>query len=288
MTNKLQKNEQNTHNLKKTQIKELDIFQHTEKLLLTENYVKIPFPNLDYNQEKHPYCGLSLKSAGSMRFRNEETNQNRIDFFTSLGIDIKRIRQPELIHSKEVFSCYFDENQLPVYESFLEGKIQTEKVFGDGIITTEKFFVPVITVADCVPLWLYDPISTVFGVVHSGWKGTGIIENALDFAQKKYGANIKDFRIIIGPHIHNCCYKVDQERENHFNTNFAKDSSTNGMLSLKKANLYLLEKLGVKPENILTSKNCTNCDTRLGSFRRETDATIEKPFTVMSAFIGHF
>ena len=138
MTNKLQKNEQNTHNLKKTQIKELDIFQHTEKLLLTKNYVKIPFPNLDYNQEKHPYCGLSLKSAGSMRFRNEETNQNRIDFFTSLGIDIKRIRQPELIHSKEVFSCYFDENQLPVYESFLEGKIQTEKVFGDGIITTEK------------------------------------------------------------------------------------------------------------------------------------------------------
>ena len=254
----------------------------------TEKYIKIPFANINYKADKHPECLLSLKSAGSMRFRNAEHNQNRIDFFSSLGIDIKRIRQPELIHSKEVFSCYFDENQLPVYESFLENKSFNSKVLGDGIITKEKSFVPVITVADCVPLWLYDPISKVFGVVHSGWKGTGIIENALDFAQKKYGANIKDFRIIIGPHIHNCCYKVDQERENYFNTNFAKDSSTNGMLSLKKANLYLLEKLGVKPENILTSKNCTNCDTRLGSFRRETDATIEKPFTVMSAFIGHF
>ena len=131
-------------------------------------------------------------------------------------------------------------------------------------------------------------ISTVFGVVHSGWKGTGIIENAIKYAEKNYNAKSENFRIIIGPHIHSCCYKVDQERENYFNTNFAKDSSTNGMLSLKKANLYLLEKLGVKPENILTSKNCTNCDTRLGSFRRETDATIEKPFTVMSAFIGHF
>lgn len=267
----------------------LDIFDKSSSYgTIEKNHVKLFFPNLKYENKNHPYCILSLKSAGSMRFRNEETNQNCIDFFTSLGIDIKRIRQPELIHSKEVFSCYFDENQLPVYESFLEGKIQTEKVFGDGIITTEKFFVPVITVADCVPIWFYDPISTVFGVVHSGWKGTGIIENAIKYAEKNYNAKSENFRIIIGPHIHNCCYKVDQERENYFNTNFAKDSSTNGMLSLKKANLYLLEKLGVKPENILTSKNCTNCDTRLGSFRRETDATIEKPFTVMSAFIGHF
>ena len=101
MTNKLQKNEQKTHNLKKTQIKELDIFQQTEKLLLTENYVKIPFPNLDYNQEKHPYCGLSLKSAGSMRFRNEETNQNRIDFLHPLELILNALDNQNLSTQKK-------------------------------------------------------------------------------------------------------------------------------------------------------------------------------------------
>ena len=35
-----------------------------------KNYLKIPFPNLDYQKENHPYCGMSLKIAGSMRFRN--------------------------------------------------------------------------------------------------------------------------------------------------------------------------------------------------------------------------
>ena len=73
-------------------------------------------------------------------------------------------------------------------------------------------------------------------------------------------------------------------REVNLNENFAKDSSKNQILSLEKANIYVLEKIGVKSENIVACKNCTNCETDFGSFRRETGANIEKPFTVMSAF----
>ena len=249
-----------------------------------ENYLKISFPNLDYKKENHPYCGMSLKNAGSMRFRNAEINQNRIDFFSSIGIDINRVVQPELSHSKEVYNCFQDDFHNPLFESFLTKSIQQNAVIGDGIITKEKNFVPVITVADCVPIWFYDPISKVFGIVHSGWKGTGIIENALLFAEKKYNAKIPDFRVIIGPHIHSCCYKVDQEREKFFNSNFAPDTCENQMLSLEKANLFILEKIGIKPENLISIKNCTSCETNFGSFRRETGANVEKPFTVMSCF----
>ena len=249
-----------------------------------ENYLKISFPNLDYKKENHPYCGMSLKNAGSMRFRNAETNQNRIDFFSSIGIDINRVVQPELSHSKEVYNCFQDDFHNPLFESFLTKSIQQNAVIGDGIITKEKNFVSVITVADCVPIWFYDPVSKVFGIVHSGWKGTGIIENALLFAEKKYNAKIPDFRVIIGPHIHSCCYKVDQEREKFFNSNFAPDTCENQMLSLEKANLFILEKIGIKPENLISIKNCTSCETNFGSFRRETGANVEKPFTVMSCF----
>ena len=249
-----------------------------------ENYLKISFPNLDYKKENHPCCGMSLKNAGSMRFRNAETNQNRIDFFSSIGIDINRVVQPELSHSKEVYNCFQDDFHNPLFESFLTKSIQQNAVIGDGIITKEKNFVPVITVADCVPIWFYDPVSKVFGIVHSGWKGTGIIENALLFAGKKYNAKIPDFRVIIGPHIHSCCYKVDQEREKFFNSNFAPDTCENQMLSLEKANLFILEKIGIKPENLISIKNCTSCETNFGSFRRETGANVEKPFTVMSCF----
>ena len=83
-----------------------------------ENYLKISFPNLDYKKENHPYCGMSLKNAGSMRFRNAKTNQNRIDFFSSIGIDINRVVQPELSHSKEVYNCFQDDFHNPLFESF--------------------------------------------------------------------------------------------------------------------------------------------------------------------------
>ena len=249
-----------------------------------ENYLKISFPNLDYKKENHPYCGMSLKNAGSMRFRNAETNQNRIDFFSSIGIDINRVVQPELSHSKEVYNCFQDDFHNPLFENFLTKSIQQNAVIGDGIITKEKNFVPVITVADCVPIWFYDPVSKVFGIVHSGWKGTGIIENALLFAEKKYNAKIPDFRVIIRPHIQSTCYKIDHEREKFFNSNFAPDTCENQMLSLEKANLFILEKIGIKPENLISIKNCTSCETNFGSFRRETGANVEKPFTVMSCF----
>lgn len=254
----------------------------------SDNYLKIPFPNLDYEAENHPYCLLSLKSAGSMRFRNAEHNQNRIDFFTSLGIAINRLTQPELIHSKEVFNCFLSKDEKPVFESFVDGSLQTENIYGDGILTKEKSFFPIITVADCVPIWFYDPVSEVFGVVHSGWRGTGIISNAINFAKKKYGAKAKNFRIIIGPHIHDCCYKVDTDREKYFNSNFAPDSSIDGMLSLEKANLFILNKLEIQPKNLLFCKNCTSCQEDFGSFRRETGGNLEIPFTVMSAAIGYF
>ena len=52
------------------------------------------------------------------------------------------------------------------------------------MITKNPSLMPVVTVADCMPLYLYDSVSGVFGVVHSGWKGTGIIGEALNLAKK--------------------------------------------------------------------------------------------------------
>ena len=151
-------------------------------LSLEDHYLKIAFPNLEENTDFHPFCGLSLKNAKSMRFRNNEHNQNRIDFFNELQIDVSKVLQPELIHSKEVYDCSILENDFIAMESFLETSKLEQKIVnvqGDGIITKNQECFPTITVADCVPIWFYEPKTKVYGVVHSGWKGTGIIENAL-------------------------------------------------------------------------------------------------------------
>jgi YfiH family protein len=147
-----------------------------------------------------------------MRFRWNEKNPVRKNMFSSILSDYSLQSEfvpVELIHSKIVYDVSSVED--------------TKNKQGDGIITCNKNLIPVVTVADCVPVYFYDCKSQVFGVVHSGWKGTGIIEDALKIAVKKYSCAIEDICVAIGPHIHDCCYVVNEERAAYFVDNFSKE-----------------------------------------------------------------
>ncbi len=244
-------------------------------------YCLIPFYKNSSALKNAPRWGMSLKRAGSMRFRWNETNKARDAFLTKIAAS-KEIAAVELIHSKKVID--------------IKAASDTQGVQCDGIITTNKSIIPVVTVADCMPLFLYDSVSGAFGVVHSGWKGTGIVGEAILAAQKNYGARPQDFCVAIGPHIRECCYVVDKERADYFTSNFCPECVApvcegKFSLSLEKANLSVLTKLGVKEENIVIADNCTSCQDEFGSFRREA-AFLDIPneqkalrFTVQAAFV---
>lgn len=242
-----------------------------------------------------PKCYLSLLSAGSMRFRWNEKNQNRENFIQKIQNQNGKIFVPvELNHTKDVYD--------------VKNPDDTNKKVGDGIITINKNLIPCVTVADCVPIYFFDRKTGVFGIVHSGWKGTGIIENALLLANKNYNSMPSDFSVVIGPHINNCCYIVNEERALYFAKNFGNECvvplETDGIcycggrglpitwnngggklyrLSLSNANLFVLKKLGVKDENIFVSKDCTCCNEIYGSNRRQT--AFGQEFCVQIAYI---
>lgn len=272
-------------------INQIDIFSDDE-------YVLFPF----YKDGKpldilSPKWGMTLKKAGSMRFRWNEKNPVRKNMFSSILSDYSLQSEfvpVELIHSKIVYDVSSVED--------------TKNKQGDGIITCNKNLIPVVTVADCVPVYFYDCKNQVFGVVHSGWKGTGIIEEALKIAVKKYYCAIEDICVAIGPHIHDCCYVVNEERAAYFVDNFSKEcvkkidrdffakkellknwnygSGNLYSLSLLQANLSVLTKIGINPQNIVVAKNCTCCNEIFGSNRRETLSSDN--FTVQAAFLGYF
>lgn len=238
---------------------------------------------------------LSIKKNGSMRFRYNENNPNREIFFKNFKNIIsyqseKKIIPIELCHSKTVYTLISGE--------------ESENLQGDGLITTNKNLIPSVTVADCVPIYLYDPKTQFFGIVHSGWKGTGICKTAIEQANKDFGTKASDVLAIIGPHIHSCCYNVDKSRGKYFADNFTPEAikkihNDSYSLSLAIANIWVLENAGVKPENILHCNACTCCNNIFGSFRRESVLTstdgklnfsdsLEPPrnFTPMAAFIA--
>ena len=243
-------------------------------------------------QKARPLWGMTLKAAGPMRFRWNEQNPNRDQFLSSLceSYGAKKSVPLELIHSKIVYD--------------VKDAADTFQKQGDGLVTQNANLLPVVTVADCVPIYFCDSRNGVFGVAHSGWKGTGIAGEAVALMKKNYGSDPRDILFAIGPHIHDCCYSVDKERAQYFIDNFGSDCVREILqdqkggghqgqyaLSLLKANLNVLAAAGVLEENIVAAKNCTACDGRFGSFRREA-AALDLPaqeksrlFTTQAAFV---
>ena len=251
-----------------------------------------------------PLWGMTMKAAGSMRFRWNETNPNRDQFLAELcalfgGAEKggqKQVVPLELIHSKIVYEA--------------REACDTLNKQGDGIVTQNPSLVPVVTAADCVPLYFYDAGTGAFGAAHSGWKGTGIAAQVVAMMKKNYGSDPRDILAAIGPHIHDCCYLVDKERAKYFADNFGSDCvreasqdqeaggpglfghEHNYALSLLRANINVLLGAGVLEENIVAAKNCTACEERFGSFRREAAALADQPgldksrlFTTQAAFV---
>lgn len=83
----------------------------------------------------------------------------------------------------------------------------------DGLITNEKNIVLVTYFADCVPIYLVDPVQGAIGLAHSGWRGTvgRMGECMVKAMQEAFGSNPKDMIAAIGPSICQDCYEVSAE-----------------------------------------------------------------------------
>lgn len=227
-------------------------------------YLEFSFP---VKTSATPRAILSLKDAGNMRFEQQSQSSTRLAFFRQLGIDPARVAGIELQHSRNV--------------AFVESKNELSQICAtnrdgfDGILTTNPWLVPSITVADCMPIWIFCKECGAFGVLHSGWRGTGILKTAVFGLIERYQCNANDISVIFGPAIGSCCYSVDEARarafKNEFGSNAVDERVRNGTrifyLDLLAANIAMAEKIGIG--SFFASGSCTSCDGRFGSYRRE-------------------
>jgi len=269
-----------------------------------DNYVTLPFfydgkPAIEtFGEADIPMCVMSLASAGSLRYNSGLENPPRKKFLKEVLPDAVVPVPVYLIHSKTVFVAEPDASFLGGVCGSNDGDVclfepESGATFrpgaeGDGIITSCRSFAPVVTAADCMPVFLWDSRTGAFGICHSGWKGTGIAAKAVALMCTSFGAKPADICVVLGPHIHECCYTVDAERAEYFRREFSPDcvSPVDGVgsgvhgpaggcvaggnqsapsprdlfrLSLARANIVSLVNAGIKPENILHCTDCTSC-----------------------------
>lgn len=234
----------------------------------------------------HAQWGMTTLKAGTMRFRWNEENEGRKILSDTFGEN--RFCPLHLIHSKIIYT--------------IEKPEDLKEKEGDGVLTSNMNLIPTVTVADCVPILIYDKENKIICALHSGWKGTGICKEAVLYMEKKFGCKIENLCAAIGPHIESCYY-VDDERADYFIKNFGpeciKREGDKNLLSLLNANLQVLKETGFNFKNIVAAKECTcsskndNGEYIFGSCRRQTEGIsglspeeFSKKFTVQAAFIG--
>ena len=136
--------------------------------------------------------------------------------------------------------------------------------------------------ADCVPLYVVDPVHRAIGMSHSGWRGTAARMGAVTLSamQEAYGTRPEDVVCAVGPSICKDCYEVSADVADIFAEEFPgheqeilaeSEKNSVGMahadkkyqLDLWKANEIIFQEAGVRKEHLAVTDICTCCNPKL-------------------------
>ncbi|MCC6143514.1 MAG: polyphenol oxidase family protein [Candidatus Hydrogenedentes bacterium] len=151
-----------------------------------------------------------------------------------------------------------------------QGALNLSRAVGeaDGLITGESRLPIGVTIADCVPVFLYAPGSKAGGIVHAGREGTraGISGAAVAALGEARAASQSEIVAVIGPSAGPCCYEVSAEMADEW----AEAGLPRGgrRLDLWEANRQQLLEAGVPADNIHVAGQCTICNAQFHSHRR--------------------
>lgn len=155
----------------------------------------------------------------------------------------------------------------------------------DGLVTDKNNLILSTTNADCILLLFFDPVKKVIANTHSGWKGTlqRISVKTVEKMIKEFNCNPNDIICCICPSIRKCHFEVDKDVMELFKNEFEDLDNLKDIIEEKEVNKkwnidtvlinkIILEKAGLKKENIIDSGICSVCNSDIiHSFRAEKE-----------------
>lgn len=184
-------------------------------------------------------------------------------FFTGKapGADLKRISGVASVGEGNIYMpIQKHTDKVHLLDSDLEPRI------ADAVVTEDRGVLIGVQTADCVPVLLYDRRRQAIGAVHAGWRGTaaGILKITIEAMAKRYSSSPPDIVAAIGPSIKGCCYNVGYEvieavKRATGKGDYFVNRGEKYFLDLRTANRCQALSMGVLPENIWMSNECTCC-----------------------------
>lgn len=119
----------------------------------------------------------------------------------------------------------------------------------DAFISATPGILLSVSVADCTPVLIYDPVAGAVGAAHAGWKGTvaNIAAKTVAALQEHFGSRPADCWAYIGSCIDACDFEVDADVADHFSTDYKNWDADRGkyFVDLKAANRAQLLQAGL-------------------------------------------
>lgn len=183
--------------------------------------------------------------------------ENRRRFLGVLNVPFGRLAIPRQSHSKTV--------QRVAHPG--------EYSSCDALVTSEEEVYLVVSVADCIPLFMYDPKKNVIAAVHVGWRGSssGVVKETLRVLRAEFVAAPEDLVVYLGPSARSCCYEVGEDVASKFSPQFLRPKSPGKlMLDLTGVTKAELIESGVRRDQVEDDGRCTICTPGLfHSYRRD-------------------
>ena len=141
----------------------------------------------------------------------------------------------------------------------------------DALVTNEPGITLTILTADCVPVFLVDPVTRAIGLAHSGWRGTvaRIAAKTVQCMQDTYGSKPEDIVAVTGPCICGDCYEVGDTVADAFRYEFGEEvfsritTQQNGKTHINLSETIAQTVLQIGVRKITQSNFCTACNSEL-------------------------
>jgi YfiH family protein len=157
----------------------------------------------------------------------------------TLGLDV-------MVHARQVHAA-----DVLVHRSIPPGIFIASDA--DGHATARPAALLVVTVADCVPIYIVDPHARAIALLHAGWRGVvaGVLERGIDTLQARFGAAPVHMKLHCGPAICGECYEVGPDVPGQLRLEEATH------VDLRAVVAHRAMQSGVPAFNISISTHCT-------------------------------
>ena len=215
----------------------------------------------------------TTRAAGDYGLGDGEPPAEAVARWMALGAELAEIA-PRLVSARQVHGA-------KVLEHGAGDSGWTRHDGADGHLTFTAGVACVVTVADCVPVFVAHPSGAV-ALLHAGWRGTAarIVEKGIA-RMVEQGLDAADLKVHFGPAICGRCYQVGPDV---FEQLTGWQTIRNRNVDLRALLSEQAKEMGVR--QLSASPHCTKCDNERFFSHRAGDAQRQVSVIVSAVSAG--